>query len=110
MMTRQRITHSFRYPLTGMSAKTFLGLAGGVIALVGGVAGAARWVGNLETKPHADSTFLSRTDFAVHQQAVALIHQRDSLNAANDKVEVLRLLSGLDSSDHCRRGFRSFCR
>ena len=94
-------------------ARTFLAsdlprpllIAGALIPIVAALAGAARWV-----KTSADNTYVRRDTFAAFQAGEALTRQADSLNAAEQTRDVMRLLMGLDSSDRCRRGQSGFCR
>lgn len=76
----------------------FLLLLGALIPITAAVAGGARVV-----KTTADETYVRRDSFS-------LMRRTDSLTALSDRREVFRLLSGLDSSDRCRRGQPGFCR
>lgn len=57
-----------------------------------------------------DGLYVRRVAFDVYQQGLAKKALVDSLNYAGDMREVRRILSGLDSSDRCRRGQQGFCR
>jgi hypothetical protein len=73
------------------------------LASSGLLLGAIHFVGNLETKAHADSTFVRR-------DSLALQHLRDSTTAAAERAIDRAILFGLDSSDRCKRGQRDRCR
>lgn len=74
------------------SARTlyrFLQIAIALAAFVGLVAGFMR---TFETKAHAEATYVQRDTFALYMM------RRD------------QVLFSLDSTDHCNRGIREFCR
>ena len=60
-------------------------------------------------KAAADSTYVRRDTFALHNATERQSHIRDSLLSAADRREVRALLFGLDSSDRCRRGQTNYC-
>lgn len=81
-----------------------------VVPLSGVVAGVARTANQVETKAHAESTFVRKDTFAIHLAGEALQYRTDSLERAHDRDEELRMLFGLDSDSRCHRGFSRYCR
>ena len=83
----------------------FLSISTGVVVLVSGVAGALRWTRttteSLETKAHADSTYVAKSVFAAHQADEAMIHLRDSLIADAQNARRDTILGALYRA--CRR-------
>lgn len=57
-----------------------------------------------------DGRWVRDSAFQVYQQGILRKFDRDSLNYAADMRDIRRMLSGLDSSDRCRRGQHDFCR
>jgi hypothetical protein len=82
-----------------------LSIVGAVLGIVAALSGAARVV-----KTTADATYVRRDTFALYQQGVANQRRNDSLNASGALREVFHIVSGLDSSDRCRRGQSGYCR
>lgn len=50
-----------------------------VWALTSGTAASLRALSNVETRPHADSTFVRKDSFAIHLAGEAFVHRTDSL-------------------------------
>lgn len=57
-----------------------------------------------------DARYVHVDAFAAAQAGFAKQRAVDSTALASDMRDVRRMLSGLDSSDRCRRGQRDFCR
>lgn len=94
-------TAPFPRPLRWLLALIPLGAAFGA---------SLRALNNVETRTHAESMFVRRDSFAIHQAAEATLHADEIRRADSAFREMLHIVSGLDSSDHCRRGFRNYCR
>jgi hypothetical protein len=60
--------------------------------------------------PIVNQHWVLRDTFTVFQVGLAMKAQRDSLNLVSELHELRRMVTGLDSSDRCRRGQREFCR
>jgi len=58
---------------------------------------------SVETKAHAESTYLSKSEYALQRQ-------RDSGSIYSEVHDMRSVVFGLDSSDRCRRGYRNYCR
>lgn len=74
-----------------------------LIPLSAAGAAVARTINGVETKAHAESTYVTHAEYALQ-------HQRDSSSTASTLHDMSAVLFGLDSSDHCRRGYRAYCR
>lgn len=57
-----------------------------------------------------DSRYVHSTDFKAFQQGEHETRLADSLNHEAEVKDIYRMLSGLDSSDRCRRLQTRFCR
>lgn len=80
---------------------------------VGAIVSATLTIGGMAVKSSAqalDGRYVHTDTFAVFQAGEAQWRLRDSLTLAAEMRDMRRMLSGLDSSDRCRRGQREFCR
>lgn len=57
-----------------------------------------------------DARYVHTTDFRIFQQGEHETRVADSLNHETEVRDIRRMLSGLDSSDRCRRSQPRFCR
>lgn len=80
------------------------------VPISGAFAGTARLAGNVETRTHAESTFVRRDSMAMYRQAMSSQRYDDSLISAGALREMFHMVSGLDSSDRCHRGMTRYCR
>lgn len=81
-MTARRLSQRISDYYSGPeSLKRFLTLVGLALPVVGSIAATARYANSLETRPHAESTYVRQDSFAIYQARMAAKRERDSLIA-----------------------------
>lgn len=80
-------------------------IVGGMLAIVATSAAGAR-----AAKSAADRTYVLRDSFALYQREIESTRRADRAAIADSLREVVHILSGLDSSDRCRRKQQNYCR